>query len=246
MGIFDFLGKDEQPAQQPVPRQEPEGALANAASGLVQRLLDVGIDGKGTFDSAGQVAQTASGRHADQEKAIADIVKEHTKLAAAAGFVTGLGGFITLPVALPANVVGFYLLATRMAASIAAVRGYDVDKPSVRSAILLSLVGADAGDVLQKAGYAGASGRLATFATQRLPGPLLMAVNKGVGFRVLTQLGRKSLTKLGRGIPLAGGALGAGLDSFMIRRIADHVRKEFPAQDKPLPGEVVRGELSSD
>lgn len=241
MGIFDFLGKDEKPAQQPVPRQEPDGALANAASRFVEKLLDVGIDGRGTFDSARQVAQTAKGRGAGTEKAIDDIVNEHTKLAAASGFVTGLGGFVTLPVALPANVIGFYLLATRMSAAIAELRGYDVDQASVRSAVLLALVGADAGDVLQKAGYATAGGRLANFATQRLPGPMLMAVNKGVGFRVLTQLSRKSLTKLGRGVPLAGGVIGAGLDSYMIRRVADHVRREFPSEEH----DIVRGEVTS-
>lgn len=230
MGIFDIFGKDE-PATPA--RTEPDSKMASAATGFVQRLLDVGIDGRGTFDSARQVADTARGRSGNPDKAIDDIVNEHTKLAAAGGFVTGLGGFITLPVALPANVIGFYILATRMVASIASVRGYDVDSPSVRSAILLGLVGADAGDVLRKAGVATGGGRLASLATQRLPGPVLMAVNKGVGFRMLTQVGRKTFAKLGRGIPLAGGVLGAGLDAYMIRRIADHVRKEFPAKGSP-------------
>lgn len=32
-------------------------------------------------------------------------VRIHTTAAAATGFVTGLGGFITLPVAIPANIV---------------------------------------------------------------------------------------------------------------------------------------------
>ncbi len=230
MGIFGIFGKDEPAAPA---RPEPDSKVAAAATGLVQRLLDVGVDGKGTFDSARQIAATALGRSRDPEKAIDDIVAEHTKLAAAGGFVTGLGGFITLPVALPANVVGFYILSTRMVAAIAKVRGYDIDSPSVRSAILLGLVGADAGDVLRKAGVATGGGRLAALATQRLPGPVLMAVNKGVGFRMVTQLGKKTFAKLGRGIPLAGGVLGAGLDAFMIRRIADHVRQEFPAKGSP-------------
>lgn len=236
MGIFDRFGKDDKTAATPA---EPDGAMANAANGLVERLLDVGIDGRGTFDSASQVAGTVQGRHGDAEGAIDEIVAEHTKLAAAGGFVTGLGGFITLPVALPANVIGFYVLATRMSAAIASVRGYDVTDPSVRSAVLLALVGADANDVLRKAGYAAGTGRLAGLATQRLPGPVLMAVNKGVGFRMLTQLGRKTFSRLGRGVPLVGGVLGAGLDGFMIRQIASHVRREFP--EKSATGEITAG-----
>ena len=54
--------------------------------------------------------------------------RSHLKLAAAGGFVTSVGGFITLPVALPANVLGFYLLATRMTAAVASLRGYDITR----------------------------------------------------------------------------------------------------------------------
>ena len=156
------------------------------------------------------------------------------KLAAAGGFVTGLGGFVTLPVALPANVAGFYLIATRMAAAIAHLRGYDLSRAEVRSAVLLSLVGADSDDLLKKAGYA-STGRLANLAAERLPGPVLMAVNKGVGFRLLTQVGRKTFGRLGRGVPLMGGVIGAGLDGYMIKQIAEHVRTEFPRQSSELP-----------
>lgn len=228
MGIFDRFGRDDKTAPRPT---EPDGAMANAVNALVDRLLGVGIDGRGTFDSAAQVARTASGRYGDADRAVDEIVSEHIRLAAAGGFITGLGGFVTLPVALPANVVGFYVLATRMVAAIATVRGYDVKQPNVRSAVLLALVGADADDVLRKAGYAVGSGRLAGLATQRLPGPVLMAVNKGVGFRMLNQLGRTTFSRLGRGVPLVGGVLGAGLDGFMMRQIAQHVRREFPAKD---------------
>jgi hypothetical protein len=40
-----------------------------------------------------------------------------------------------MPVALPANVAEFYLIATRMVAAIADVRGYDVTDPQIRTAV---------------------------------------------------------------------------------------------------------------
>lgn len=227
MGLFDRFGRDDRPAPTPGP---DDSAFGEAGTKLIRRLLDVGIDGKGGFDAAQKVADDARRRRTDPERSIDDIVADHVKLAAAGGFVTGLGGFVTLPVALPANVAGFYLLATRMAAAIAAVRGYSPQDESTRAAVLLALVGADAEDVLRKAGYA-SGGRLAHIAAQRLPAPVTMAVNKGVGFRLVTQVGRKAFGRLGRGVPLLGGAIGAGLDGFMIRRIADHVRQEFPPRD---------------
>ena len=36
--------------------QPPQGGLSGAATRLVERLLDIGIDGKGPFDSAHTVA----------------------------------------------------------------------------------------------------------------------------------------------------------------------------------------------
>jgi len=227
-----ILGKDEWPSNHEgrVAKLD-EPAAAGAAAGMIERLLDVGIDGRGRFESAQKTADVAIAEHRNPERAIDAMVRSHLVLAGAGGFVTSLGGFVTMPVALPANVFGFYLVATRMVAGIAAVRGYDVSQPEVRSAVLLALVGADAEDLLKKAGYA-TSGRLANLAAQRLPGPVLMAVNKGVGFRLLTQLGRKSMTRLGKAVPLVGGVVGAGVDTYLLKRIADHARQEFPAKPR--------------
>lgn len=213
--------------------QSPQdaGMIGGAAVSLINSLLESGIDGRGPFDSAAEVAAEAMAGQGSVEKAIAKVVSGHTRLAAVEGFVTGLGGFITLPVALPANVVGFYLLATREVAAIAKLRGYDITDPQIRSAVLLTLVGADADDLLRKAGVAGAAGttgKMTSLAAQGLPGPALMMVNKAVGFRLLTQFGKRSLTRLGRGIPIAGGVLGAGLDGFLIRSVANQARQEFP------------------
>ena len=234
MGIF---GKDDEPASDTkdlamVDAGRTADATAGAATRMIERLMDFGMDGKGPFDSAQKVADVARAEHSGAERAIDAIVRSHLRLAAAGGFVTSLGGFVTMPIALPANVVGFYLVATRMVAGIASIRGYDIRRPEVRSAVLLALVGADADDLLKKAGYA-STGRLANLAAQGLPGPALLAVNKGVGFRLLNQVGQKSLTRFGKAVPLVGGVVGAGVDTFLLKRIADHARQEFPPKPRP-------------
>lgn len=230
MGIFG--GKDDKPqAGTAIERasQDPSGhGIGGAAAGLVERLLDTGIDGRGPVDGAQRVADSARNQAPDTEAAIDRVVRQHLTAGGAGGFVTGLGGFVTLPVALPANVVSFYLVATRMTAAIAALRGYDLRQPQIRSAILLTLVGADADDLLKKAGIAGGSNRLTDLAAQRLPGPALMVVNKAIGFRLLTTMGRSTLARFGRYVPVVGGAVGAGLDTYMLKRIADQARQEFP------------------
>ena len=236
MGMF---GRDDEPergttAVTKVDSGTTGEANSGAATRMIERLMDVGIDGKGSFDSAQKVADVALAENSGAERAIDAMVRSHLKLAAAGGFVTSLGGFVTMPIALPANVLGFYLIATRMVAGLASIRGYDLSKPEVRSAVLLALVGADADDLLKKAGYV-STGRLANLAVQRLPGPALMAVNKAVGFRLLTRVGKKSVTRLGKAVPLVGGVVGAGVDTFLLKRIAGHARQEFPPRAVPLP-----------
>jgi hypothetical protein len=231
LGSEDVQVRPTSALEQAKAGREDTGMFSGAVTGLVEQLLDLGIDGKGPFDSAQKVADVKRAERPDAENAVDAVVQAHLKLAAAGGFVTGLGGFITLPVALPVNVVEFYVVATRTVAAIASLRGYDIKQPEIRSAVLLTLVGADADDLLKKAGVM-STGRLSNLAAQRLPGPALMVVNKAVGFRLLSTAGKKTLARFGKGVPVIGGVVGAGLDTYLLKRIADHARHEFPPRPK--------------
>jgi|tagenome__1003787_1003787.scaffolds.fasta_scaffold20583642_2 hypothetical protein len=211
---------------EPVARGD-EGVVAR----LVQVLLDAGIDGLGPLKSAQELADLARRDTRTTEGAVKKIVRSHVVKGGVGGFVTGVGGFLTMPVALPANVVEFYVGATRMVAGIAALRGYDVADPRVRTAVLLALVGSEADEVLAKAGLTGGSGKVLGLVGQQLPPAALLILNKAIGFRLLRGLGEKAFARLGRGIPLAGGVLGGGIDVWMMKRIADHAMSEFA----PLP-----------
>jgi hypothetical protein len=231
---MEILGKDERLAGDTVQwaRVDHSPMAAGPATPMIERLMDVGIDGRGPVRSALSVAEFALAEHREVEPAIDAMIRSHLRLAAANGFVTGLGGFAALPVALPANVLGFYLVATRMVAGIASSRGHDIGRPEVRSAVLLALVSADADDLVGKASEAGA-GNLVNLAAQRLPGPVLMAVRKGILFRLLARIGRRSFARFGKVVPVAGGLVGAGLDAYLLKRIADHARLEFPWKPGP-------------
>ncbi|WP_370892396.1 hypothetical protein [Janibacter sp. GXQ6167] len=210
-----------------------KGPKSAVAASLVENLLQVGIDGKGPFDSASEVADAALAKHkGNADKAIKEVQRSHLKLVAGNGFITGLGGFIVLPVAMPANILGFYVVATRMAAAVAKLRGYDITDPAVRSAVLLSLVGADAAEILGKAGLVAPSGKVTSMALKQLPGPALMVVNKAIGFRLVTKAGSSALTRFGKYIPVVGGGIGASVDSWMYNQIATNVKQEFPRTDR--------------
>ena len=230
MGIFGFGDDDDKKA--PGTALEQANTAPRGASAVVYKvlkpILDVGIDGKGPLPSAQQVADQARMKTGNLDEAVEQVIRIHLAMAGAGGFVTGFGGFVTMPIALPVNVAEFYFVATRMTAAIAALRGYDLSQHHIRTAVLLALVGADADDLIRKAGIVSPTGRLTDMAAQQLPGPALMMVNKGIAFRLIGTVGRSTFSRLGRGLPFVGGGVSAGIDAYMLKKIADHAKQEFP------------------
>jgi len=232
MGLIDMLtpGRSEtKKTRAALDAADDVNPDPGAIDRLVDMLVDTGLEGRGPLSSAREVASDALAKSGgDAEKAIAALARRTTVTGGIGGFVTGLGGFVTMPVSLPVNVAEFYLQAVRMVGSIATLRGYDISEPRVRTAVLLTLVGSDSDEVLKKAGMMTAGSRITSYALGGLPPAALMVVNKAVGFRLMRGVSEKVLSRFGRGIPLAGGLVGGGIDGYMMKKIADHAMKEFP------------------
>jgi hypothetical protein len=136
-----------------------------------------------------------------------------------------------------------------MSAGIAYLRGHDVTSEEVHSAVLVSLLGSSGAEVLKKAGVEiGRQSTAAGFA--RLPGRVLIEINKRVGLRLVTKAGEKGVINLSKLVPLVGGPVGAAVDGIGCRTIATYALRIFeplPAQagfvvDAPdaIDGEVLR------
>ena len=212
-----------------------ENALAALGERLVAQVVELGIAGGGPLKPAAEVAEEhLLGAGGDREVAIRRLVATHVRLAAVSGFVTGLGGAATLPVTVPAAMAGLYIVATRMSAGIAYLRGYDIGSEEVRSAILVSLLGSAGAATLKKAGIE--IGRQSTSAAlQRLPGAALVEINKRVGFRLVARAGEKGVVNLTKLVPLVGGPIGAAVDGVSAKTIAGYALRTFP----PLVPRVV-------
>ncbi len=211
------------------------------ASSFVQQLARGAFDGVGPLAPAHEVARQARVDHASVEEAIDAVVTDHTRLAAMNGFVTGLGGFIVLPVAVPANVVGFYTVAARMVAAIATLRGHDPSSTDTRVAVLAALTGDDLGRLLGNAGIVLPAGGVTSAWLRRMAPSTTTMVNKALGMRLLVGTGERVLVRLGRAIPMAGGLIGGTVDVTMLRSIARHARAVFPdATGDPVAADAGR------
>ena len=117
-------------------------AAPHLTASFVHQALDRAISGVGPLDSAALAAEKQLDHHrGDQGAAVKALIESHVRLAGAQGFLTNLGGLATMPVAIPANIGGLALIQCRLVAAIAHLRGYDLDDPRVRDAVLAALLG---------------------------------------------------------------------------------------------------------
>jgi uncharacterized protein (DUF697 family) len=162
----------------------------------------------------------------DVDNAIKSLSNYQTVKAAASGFLTGLGGVITLPVAIPANIASVLLFQMRMIASIALMRGYDLKSDQVQTFVYACLTGKSVSDILKGTGII-ISEKLATSMIKKIPGTVLTKINQKVGWRLLTKFGEKGTINLVKLVPVAGGLVGATFDTASTRLIAKVANKTF-------------------
>ncbi|WMY78498.1 EcsC family protein [Citricoccus sp. I39-566] len=165
----------------------------------------------------------------DIEKTIRRLIVESVEAAGVNGLVTGLGGFIMMPVAVPANMAGALVINARLAAAIAYLRGYDLKDPHVRTVATLIAVGSNAQQVAKTVGIK-VGQKLAMEAIKKIPIAVIRQVNRKAGFMLLAKYGTKrSVVTLAKGIPLVGGVAGGAVDGTMTTLIGRTASTMFPA-----------------
>lgn len=194
----------------------------------VQLLLAVGIDGQGPLASAIELAERARASSRNDEEAVDHLVRSSVIFGSAGGFVTGVGGFSSAPLAISANVVEFYVQAARMVGAIAILRGHDIGQTPVRQAVLHTLVATQTDSVLTRAVSASRGGAVPRKLLGFLPSGALLVANKAIGFRVLRLMIQTLFGYLGRGVPLVGGLAIGFTDGWMMGRIAEQAKVDFP------------------
>lgn len=142
------------------------------------------------------------------------------------GFLTGLGGLITLPVAIPANVGSVLYVQMRMIACLAHMGGYDTNSDQVQTLVYACLAGISIDQVLKQTGIKFGN-KFAMAMVKKIPGETLGKINHKVGFKFLTKFGNKGVINIGKTVPVVGGIIGGGFDFVETKAIANRAYKMF-------------------
>ena len=134
-------------------------------------------------------------KHETKEKACRDMLKNQIAKCTTSGVVTGLGGFITMPVAIPANIGSVIYVQMRMIACTAYMADYDLNSDQTQTFVYACLAGVAVNSLLKQAGIKFGV-KFANGVIKKIPGKVLTKINQKVGFRFITKFGSKGIVNL--------------------------------------------------
>ncbi|WP_420454587.1 EcsC family protein [Rubrivirga sp.] len=193
---------------------------------VLDRLYPTVLDGVPGLGSPQDRAAEARAGGGTLDEQVDRLVRRHVAVSASAGFLSGLGGWITLPVLLPANLAAVASVQLHMAASVAALAGHDPRLPATRERVLSCLIGSGPADPARDAEQE----TLDRFGLKLAERGLNLVVSSTVG---AAKWGAKKVVagrvqrRVLRGIPLVGGFIGAASDGYVTMKVAEAARDEF-------------------
>jgi len=199
------------------------------------------VDGVPGVDSASDLARNFMDEERTLEEQVDSLIRWQNAKAATSGFVSGLGGLITMPVAVPANISVVLFVQVRMIAAIAIMGGYDIHDDRVKTLVYACMAGNAAKGYLREVGI-DITQKLALSAIRSIPGRTLTAINRRVGFRLLTKFGEKGVINIGKAMPLVGAIIGATFEAVSTNMVGNAAKGAFcrdrgrEAQDVPHSG----------
>ncbi|WP_113625513.1 EcsC family protein [Pectobacterium peruviense] len=200
-----------------------EGKIMQVLNWAYDKALDGTIPGT---DSSYDMAENYLKGEGNLPDKVNSLVRWQNTKSATTGFVSGLGGIITMPVAIPASIATVIYVQIRMITAIAIMGGYDVKDDRVKALVYSCLAGNAAKDILKGTGIVIGS-KMSMQLIKSISKETIFAINKRVGFRLLTKFGEKGVINLGKMIPLVGGVIGGTFDGISTNIVGNIARKTF-------------------
>lgn len=176
--------------------------------------------------SVEEMANDYLNKYPTKEEACKAMLNNQIVKCTTSGFVTGFGGFIVMPIAIPANISSVIYVQMRIIACTAYMAGYELNSDQTQTFVYACLAGVALNNALKQAGIK-VGIKLANGVIKKIPGKVLTKINQKVGFRFITKFGTTGVVNLGKMIPGVGAIVGGGLDLAETKIIANRAYKWF-------------------
>lgn len=209
--------------------------MAELTENKIMQVLDwayeKALDGVPGVDSASELAKSYMDNDNNPIEQVNSLIRWQNTKAGTSGFLTGLGGLITMPITVPANITTVMYVQIRMIAAIAYIGGHDLKNDQVKTLVYACLAGNAAKDILKDVGIVVGT-KITTNMIKNISGKTIIEINKKVGFRLLTKFGETGVINLGKAVPIVGGFIGGTFDSISTNVIGNIARDTFIFQKK--------------
>ena len=189
---------------------------------VLNNIYDSAINGR-----AVELANEYINRYGRTELAIDKLVSCQRRKCTTTGFVTGLGGLVSIPVTLPADLYSSLVIQVNMIVAIAVIRGYDVHSEEVKTLVFLCIVGNSIGDVLKQAGIKAITDYTAKTIIPKLTAIVSKRIVAKVGSRLVVKASAKGLSSAAKMIPVLGGLIGGAYNYAEVSTYANIARERF-------------------
>ncbi len=208
----------------PLARSHAPALTAN----IVRQAFDRAVDGFGPLAGAAEAAdKRLSENNGDVDKAIRSLIDSHVRFAGVEGFVTNIGGLVTMALTLPVNISGLALLQCHLVAGIAHLRGYDLADPRVRNAVIACMLGEDTVRSLVKKKKLPSSPMAIATAPAVDPELDERLAAEVTGELIGRVAGKRTIAVVGRRTPVIGGGIGAATDAYATYQVGRYAAKEL-------------------
>jgi uncharacterized protein (DUF697 family) len=198
------------------------------AANFVRLAFDRAVDGVGPLRGAAASADHQLAEHGgDVDRAVRALVDSHVRLAGIQGFVTNIGGLVTMAVTIPANISGLALLQCHLVAGIAHLRGYDLDDARVRNAVMACLVGEDGVKALVRSRQLPSSPMAIATAPHHDPALDHKIASEVAGELIARVAGKRTIAMIARRTPVLGGGVGAVTDGFATYQVGRYAANQL-------------------
>lgn len=211
----------------------PEKSESTALT-LVKQITDNATKGSVHISGAKELAESylKNKSYKNNDERVHALIKWESRKNFAAGFITGIGGLITLPVSIPTSLLSTWVIQARLCAAIAHIYGHDIEDEKVKTIVLLSIMGDFGKEFLKDLGLKTGKG-MAGQLIKNLTPKIIYSINEKIGFKLINKFGQKTIMSgLNKTIPIMGGVIGGTIDAAACKAVGETAKYIFSKENK--------------
>lgn len=195
----------------------------------IEYVVQPGINGFGPISSAKELAEEYLNDNSYSSKAdmVNSLINWESTKNFSSGFVSSLGGLLTLPAGVAGDLYVSWVIQARMSAAIAYIYGYDLSQDRTKTFVLATILGDGMKDLLKGLAIDFAGRGAKNLIMKGISGATLRAINKAVGVKLFTKAGEKGVINLIKVIPVVSGFIGGGFDVAYCQSVGSAAKLVF-------------------